>query len=90
MRDSRIDALLEALRRIQEEQYLTLKGLGHRLGFSAGHLSMVFSGKRQPGIRFLRAVVRRFPEIRSLVATALQIPEDDDGTGTHKGDEEAD
>ena len=90
MRDSGIDALLEALRRIQEEQYITLKGLAHRLGFSAGHLSMIFSGKRQPGIRFLRAVVRRFPEIRSLVADALQVSRHNDNQGRRAEDKERD
>ncbi|MEA3407346.1 MAG: helix-turn-helix transcriptional regulator [Chloroflexota bacterium] len=65
MRDDEIETLIAFLRHVQEDQYLSLKGLAHRLGFSAGHLSMIYSGKRRPGIRFMRAVFDHFPEIRS-------------------------
>ena len=72
MRDREIRAMLRALKEIQEEHYLSIAGLAHRLGLSAGHLSMVFSGKRRPGIRFVRAVIEQYPEIRHLVAESLR------------------
>lgn len=76
MRDDEIETLIVFLQRVQEEQYLSLKGLAHRLGFSAGHLSMIYSGKRRPGMRFMRAVFEHFPEIRSHLSP-LSPPDDD-------------
>jgi transcriptional regulator with XRE-family HTH domain len=74
MRDREITAVLKALRRIEAEQHLTLESLGRRLGFSASHLSMLFSGRRRPGVRFLRVVIERFPEIRQMLAKSLRAP----------------
>lgn len=79
MRDSEIKAMIRALRRIEREESLNLRGLARRLGYSAGQLSMVFAGKRRPGIRFVRAVVERFPEIRHLLAASLSKPQEEDG-----------
>ena len=77
MRDSEIRAMIRALRRIEAEQCLSSRGMAHLLGFSAGHLSMIYSGKRRPGIRFVRAVMEHFPEIRELIAESLRTaPED--------------
>jgi transcriptional regulator with XRE-family HTH domain len=78
MDDHDLSALIRVLRRIQSEEYLSIKGLAHRLGFSAGHLSMIYSGKRRPGIRFLRAVVAHFPQVRDLVARSLEPPSEED------------
>lgn len=78
MRDDEIETLIDFLKRIQEEQYLSLKGLAHRLGFSAGHLSMIYSGKRHPGIRFMRAVFEHFPELRSCLSPLSPPKEEDD------------
>ena len=72
MRESEITAVIEAMRKIEEKQYLSLSGLARKLGISTGYLSMVFSGQRHPGMRFLRAVVEHFPEIRLLIAQSLQ------------------
>ena len=81
MRDIEIRAMIRALRKIEADQYLSLKGLAHKLGLSAGYLSMIFSGKRQPGMRFVRAVIEHFPEIRQMMAESLKLPtEPDDGS----------
>jgi hypothetical protein len=40
---------------------------------------MVFAGKRRPGMRFVRAVVERFPEIRRLLAASLSKPQEEEG-----------
>jgi len=78
MRDSEIKAMIRALRKIEREECLNLRGLARRLGFSAGQLSMIFAGKRRPGMRFVRAVVERFPEIRHLLAASLSEPKEDE------------
>ncbi len=77
MRDREIDALLVALRRAQAEENMNLTGLARRLGVTAACLSMVFAGKRRPGLRLLRAAVERYPEVRRLLAESLQTLEDD-------------
>jgi len=66
-----VKELVELLEVIREEEYLTMAGMAHRMGFSAGHLSMVLSGKRRPGIRFVRAAMRTFPRVRRLVAKQI-------------------
>lgn len=79
MQEEEIHALIEALQRYQRERYCSLRGLGRRLGISAAYLSLLFAGKRRPGLRFLRAVCRRFPELRYLVAKALPPAREDQG-----------
>ena len=66
--------MIEALHKIEAEQYLSLRGLAHKLGISAGHLSMIFSGQRRPGMRFVRAVLESFPEVRRAIAQSLWQP----------------
>ena len=85
MRESDVQAMLRVLRKIQEERYLSLKGLARLLGFSSGHLSMIYSGRRRPGIRFLRAAMERFPEMRQLIAKRLRLS---DGEG-NEGEQDA-
>ena len=71
MQNGDFEVVLSALRDVLERDYLSQEGLAMRLGFSASHVSMLLSGKRNPGIRFLRAVVRLMPELRDAVATLL-------------------
>ena len=78
MDDGEVETILRVLRRVQEEGNYSLRGFAQHLGLSAGQLSMVLSGRRQPGIRFLRAAVERIPEIRQLVALYLRRLEGDD------------
>lgn len=61
MRKDEIDLMVAALRTKCERESLSVTGLARCLGFSAGHLSMIFSGKRRPGLRFVQAVMTRFP-----------------------------
>jgi len=77
MQDGSIQAMLEALRAIEERHNLSLAGLARQIGCSPGHLSMLFSGKRRPGMRFVRLVVRRYPEIRRLLASSLALDDPD-------------
>jgi len=71
MRDTEIRAMIDALHAIAERDCLSHRGLARQVGCSTGQLSMVFAGKRRPGVRFIRLVVRRYPEIRRLLATSL-------------------
>ena len=77
MQDSTIQAMLDALRAIQERHSLSLEGLARQIGCSSGHLSMLFSGKRRPGMHFVRLVVRRYPEVRRIVASSLALDDQD-------------
>jgi transcriptional regulator with XRE-family HTH domain len=63
MDDEEITALIAALRAIIAQESLSLKGLAYRLGFSTGHLSMILARQRRPGLRFVRAVMERYPEV---------------------------
>lgn len=74
MVDRVIDAILVTLRRAQAVENLSLAGLARRLGVTTGYLSMVFAGKRRPGLRLLRAAIERYPEVRRLVAERLLEP----------------
>ena len=86
MRESEMTAMVEALRQIEAEQYLSLSGLAHKLGISTGYLSMIFSGQRHPGMRFVRAVMEHFPEIRRLIGESLQRPTERDAACPDKSD----
>lgn len=80
MREKEIRAMIEALQQIQEARYLSTSGMARMIGCSTAHLSMIYSGSRRPGLRFVRAVMRRFPDIRRLIAESLQ--EDDPQNGS--------
>ncbi len=66
MRDDEVTILVCLLKRIMRQEHMTAQGMARRLGFSASHLSMIFSGKRRPGIRFIRAVMARYPQARKI------------------------
>ncbi len=74
MQDEEVCAVIRILKRIMEREHLSAQGMARRLGFSAGHLSMIFAGKRRPGIRFLRAAMARYPEIRRVVHAQFERP----------------
>ena len=62
-----IRRLVRMLRGIQRNEQLTIKGMALRLGVSPSMLRMVYSGRRSPGRKFLRGVLRAFPELRDEV-----------------------
>ena len=86
MLESNMRAVVQALRKIQAEHYLSLSGLAHKLGISTGYLSMVFSGQRHPGMRFLRAAREHFPQIRRLIAQRLRQSTERDATCPNESD----
>jgi hypothetical protein len=67
MEDDDVRALVRILKRIMTDEYLTVQGLARRLGFTTSHLSMVLTGKRRPGLRFMWAAMERYPEVRTLM-----------------------
>jgi len=71
MEDTDIAMIVAMLREAMTSDHMSMKGMAHKLGISAGHLSMVFSGKRRPGVRFLRAAARAYPEIARRLADRL-------------------
>jgi transcriptional regulator with XRE-family HTH domain len=73
MRESEVKIIIQALRYIQAEKGLSLTGLAHTLGYSVGQVSMIFAGKRRPGLKFVCAVYERFPEVEELVAESLSF-----------------
>jgi transcriptional regulator with XRE-family HTH domain len=62
-----IRRLVRMLRGIQRNEQLTIKGMALRLGVSPSMLRMVYSGRRSPGRKFLRGVLRAFPRLRDEV-----------------------
>ena len=72
MEDDQVRTLVRILKRIMSEESLSMQGMAHRLGFATSHLSMILSGKRRPGLRFLWAAMRRYPEIEDLVLARRQ------------------
>ena len=76
MRDREIEIMLDALADVMEERYMSHAGMARLLGFSPSHVSLVFAGKRRPGVRFIAAVMEQFPEIRRLLAESLDEQED--------------
>lgn len=75
MLDSEIQAVIRVLKRIMKRDYLSMQGLARRLGFSVSHLSMIFSGRRRPGLRFIRAAMRCYPEVRQVIQSQWGAPE---------------
>ncbi len=71
MREREVRAMVRALKRIQVERGLSTRGMASLLGLSPGYLSMVYSGQRRPGLRFVRAVMEHFDEIRQEIAEML-------------------
>jgi len=63
--------LIIALTKTLEDEHLSINGLAQRLGFSGAHLSMILSGKRRPGLRFLRAVIDAYPKFGQVIADSM-------------------
>ncbi len=72
MDDREIEAIIEALERAREEEFLSLRGLAKRLGFSPSHLSMILARKRRPGKRFLWAAAQSIEPVRRLLAAHFE------------------
>jgi len=63
--------LVRVLRGKQRNEQLTTEGMARRLGISASMLSMVYHGQRSPGPKFLRGVLRAYPQLSEEVRAYL-------------------
>jgi transcriptional regulator with XRE-family HTH domain len=62
-----MDKLAKALEQKRLQEGMTVAGMASRLGVSDSCLFLLRDGKRSPGVRFLRAVIRAFPDLQLLV-----------------------
>ena len=66
--------LLEAIDRKAADLQLTQEQLASCLGISDTYLTLLKQGKREPGNKFLRAVIQAFPDLQLLVFEYLATP----------------
>lgn len=66
-RKQRLRLLVRKLRGLQHDRGLTLTAMSDELGISTSLLSMVYSGQRIPGRKFLRGVIRAYPQLHNEV-----------------------
>jgi len=59
--------LVRVLRGLQRNERLTIEDMALRLGISTSMLGMVYSGRRNPGRKFLRGVLKAYPDLRDEV-----------------------
>jgi len=61
------------LRGLQRNEHLSNKGMALRLGVSPSTVSMVYRGCRNPGPKFLRGVLKAYPQLRDEVYSFLLL-----------------
>jgi len=66
-RQRHIQRLVRVLRGLQRDERLTVEDMALRLGISTSMLGMVYSGRRNPGPKFLRGVLKAYPHLRDEV-----------------------
>ena len=64
---TRLRRLVRVLRGLQRNERLTIEDMALRLGISTSMLGMVYSGRRNPGRKFLRGVLKAYPDLRDEV-----------------------
>jgi transcriptional regulator with XRE-family HTH domain len=69
-----VELLIAFLRQVQQERHYSLRGLAQRLGVSSGHLCMVLSGRRRPGLHLIQAVLTHLPAYRELWQRQFDTP----------------
>lgn len=70
-RRERIRSLVRVLRGLQRAEDLTVEDMALRLGVSTSMLVMVYCGRRNPGRKFLRGILRAYPQLRDDVCLFL-------------------
>jgi len=58
---------VRVLRGLQRNKRFTIEDMALRLGVSTSMLGMVYSGRRSPGPKFLRGVLKAYPQLRDEV-----------------------
>lgn len=63
-----MNSLIEAIKQQQKREGLTDTELAKRIGLKGRSLwCEIKSGRRQPGLKFLRGIAREFPDLKPLV-----------------------
>ena len=65
--DTSLERLVRVLRGQQRDEGLTIEDMARRLGVSGAMLGMVYLGKRNPGRKFLRGVLKTYPDMAAEV-----------------------
>lgn len=65
--DTSLERLVRQLRGQQRDEGLTIEDMAHRLGISGAMLGMVYLGRRNPGRKFLRGVLKAYPSLSDEV-----------------------
>lgn len=68
-----IRRLVRMLRGLQRNEHLSNRGMALRLGVSTSMVSMVYRGRRNPGPKFLRGVLKAYPQLRDEVYSFLLV-----------------
>jgi len=63
--------LVEAVKKYQAEEEFNDSQLAQFLGIDKSTWSYIKSGKRKPGLKFLRAVVAKIPHLKSLISAEM-------------------
>ena len=69
--EQRVLRLVRRLRSAQLNEGLTDEDMARRLGVSSSTLWMLYRGRRRPGAKLLRGMLRAFPELRAEVYAYL-------------------
>lgn len=62
-----LERLIRLLRGQQRNEGLTIDDMARRLGVSGAMLGMVYLGRRNPGRKFLRGVLKAYPSMTDEV-----------------------
>lgn len=62
-----MNKLIEAVREYQKEEGLTDTGLTQLIGLDRSTWAYIKAGKRNPGVKFLRAISLKLPQFRALI-----------------------
>ena len=65
--DTSLQRLVRLLRGQQRNEGLTIEDMARRLGVSGAMLGMVYLGRRNPGRKFLRGVLKSYPAMAEEV-----------------------
>ena len=63
--------LIKAINQYQEKNSMNDGEMAKQLGVTRSLLSLVKRGKREPGVKFIKGVMRTFPEMTLVVMNYL-------------------
>jgi len=66
-----MNKVIEAIKEYQEQNRISDGGLIKLLQIDRSTWSLLKRGKRNPGVKFLKAVAREIPQLRSIIAVEI-------------------